>query len=379
MHRHAWTATFTLVLACGGHHAGNSPDAPLSNPDSGGNGADAPTPATYPRLVVAGSVGIQIWDHADAITAPRSPDATLGGIGNAVGLVVGDDNLYVATSGGTETTLYRYSHAAGLVDGMTPQSTISPMALGAGSSYHALMRYDSGGVWLIAGGAIHLVADAEHATAATAHFTHPWGQISSMVLSSGRLIGSQISGAGMLVWNNAATRTGTVAADWTLTTGMAGWNMQVSGPRLYVSRYSPPNISIWSNIANDSSPTAPDLSLTTVCGAGNSAELRYINVSSGDVLVVLHNELGPSGTTLSEKVCMFEHASALTGTPTPTAVAIDPMLVPTGSDADKAVLVGDRLFVLDRDGITIFDHALTTPARVTKLPISGVRDFVVLQ
>ena len=364
-----------FVVGCGSHPSNSTSDASSGTPD-GASAADAPTPSTYPRLVVAGSAGIQIWDHADAIAAARAPDATLAGVTGALGLAVGDDTLYVTASG--SPALYRFTHAAGLADATPPAGSIDAASLGAQLDYHAPLVYDSGNLWLLAGGAIHLVANAQTASSATAHFVHPWSQIESMVLDSGRLIGGQISGAGMLVWNNAASRTGQVAADWTLAP-YAAFHSVIAGGRLYASAYSPPNIAMWSHIAADASPVAADGSLGSVCGTGTGAELRFMTVNASDQLIVLHNELVAGGTAMSERVCVFQNASMLTGTPTPDAMIADPELQPSAATIDKAVLVGERLFVMDRAGITIYDNATTSPVRVAKLPIAGPEDFVVLQ
>ena len=373
---HRLTLAFGLLIGCGGPHAGGGPDgAPV--PDgatSADASSDAALPGTYPRLVVAGSGGVQIWDHVDQLAAVRAPDVTLSGVTGALGIVVGDDTLFVTSTSG----LARFAHASALADGAAPSGSIAASAFSTALTQHTPLRYDAGNLWLETGGEIDLVAGAQTATAVAARFTHPYGQIESVELDAGRLLGGQISGAGLLVWNDAATRTGTVASDWTLD-AMGPWHMSIAGDRLYASAYAPPNIAIWNAISTVTTATPPDVTLTSVCGAGTAAELRYMTVTATDVLVVIHDELVNGGTTQSEKVCVFQHASTLTATPSPDAIAADPELRPSGSTIDKAVLAGERLYVMDRDGVTIFDHALTGPTRIVKLPIDGPMDLLVLE
>jgi hypothetical protein len=370
---HRITLVSCFLIGCGGHHPGVTVDATPPVPDGPAPGVDAPLPATYPRLVVAGAGGVQIWDHADALAAVRAPDATLSGVTGALGLAVGDDMLFVTATSG----LYRFAPASTLADAAAPTGSIAASAFSTPLSVHTPLRYETGNLWVETGGEIDLVSGAPNATSVAARFTHPWGQIASLELDAGRLLGGQISGAGMLVWNAAATRTGTVTPDWTLDHTTATHTAIVGG-RLYTSAYAPPTISIWTAISSVSSATPPNLQLTSVCGTGNNSELRYMTVTDTDVLVVIHNEL-VNGTTQIERVCLFQHASTLTGAPTADAIAADPQLHASGSNIDKAVLAGDRLYVMDHDGITIFDHALTSPTRVMKLLIQGPQDFVVLE
>ena len=77
---------------------------------------------------------------------------------------------------------------------------------------------------------------------------------------------------------------------------------------------------------------------------------------------------------------LFRDASELTATRPPDAVATDPALVPTGGNADKAVLSADgHLFVLDREGIAIFADALGTPTFVAKLALTSPTDMILLE
>src|SRR5207244_13222569 len=123
---------------------------------------------------------------------------------------------------------------------------------------------------------------------------------------------------------------------------------------------------------------APDRVLHGVCGAGTGAELRYLTVTADDTMVVVHNEQ-MSGGAEHEKVCLFRHASTLADGAIPDAIAEHDVLHETGSNSDKAVLVGARLFVMSRQGVAIFDDALGKPALVALLPVTGPTDLLVLR
>ena len=165
----------------------------------------------------------------------------------------------------------------------------------------------------------------------------------------------------------------------------AGWEMyHLKGSpahpdRLYASHYAPPAIAVWNTISTVSAPRAADVTLTAVCGAGTSAELRYVAVID-NVLVVVHNELVNGGLSQLEKVCLFKDAAAMTATRPPDSVASDASLHPTGSNSDKALLTRDaHLLVMDRDGVAIFKNALDVPEFVTKLTIANPEDMLVLE
>jgi len=389
------TLVAVFLIGCGGHHdagvdgppGGNDAAADVDGPpvvdgppavDDAAADVDATPPSSYPRLVVAGADGVHIWDHAAELDAVRPPDATLAGVTGALGLAVGADTLYV-TSSDAATALVRFARASTLADGAIPTGTLDAAALGEtlGES-HTPLLFDGGDLWINTWNGIHRVANAATATAATAYFTHPWHQIASMVVDDGRLIGGQISGAGVLVWNHAASRTGEVASDWTLSQQPV-FHAVAAGDRLYGSSYAPPDISIWNAISTVTAAHAPDRVLHRVCGAGTGAELRYVTVTADDTLVVVHNERVSGGTGHHIKVCMFRHASTLADGATPDAIAEDDVLRSTGTNSDKAVLVGTRLFVMGRDGVAIFDDALGTPAFVALLPVTGPTDLLVLR
>jgi hypothetical protein len=364
------------LVACGQHPGtdpGTDPDA-SSQTDGSSSPIDAPEPATHPRLVVASAAGVQIWDHADELATATAADATLAGIdATALGLAVHVDDLFVTS---THPTSAVYRFATTLEDGATPTGSVSAASFGGALvASHTKLQVDANDdLWIEHAGTLHLVTSASTATGASAHFTHPWGQIAGMAYdeTGDHLFGGQISGAGLLVWNQAATRTGEVAAmDYALSSTSA-FHAEIAADRLYVSHYSPPDIAVWDDISAVTGSRPPDHTLATLCGS-SSAELRYIAVTADDVLVVIHSE------DQVETVCMFKDASTMTAGRAPDAVASDPSLDPSASNIDKAVLTSDgRLFVLDRSGIAIFDNALVAPVFVTKLPIESPMDMLVL-
>jgi hypothetical protein len=394
MHRFTLIAAF--LIGCGGHHDAGVVDGPpgvgqadasVDGPpdvheidahiDPADAGIDAASSISHPRLVVAAADGVHIWDHADELDAVRSPDATLAGVTGALGLAAGADTLYV-TSSNPATALVRFAGASTLADGASPTGTLDDAALGETlDKTHTPLFFDSGDLWIETSTGIRRVANAATATASTAHFTHPWHQIETMVVDGGRLFGGQISGAGVLVWNDVASRTGEVTSDWTLSP-QSVFHAAAAADRFYGSAYTP-DISIWNAISTVTAAHAPDRVLHGVCGAGGNAELRYLAVTADDTLVVVHNESVIGGPGQYEKVCLFRHASTLVDGATPDAIAANDVLRSTGSNSDKAVLAGTRLFVLSRNGVAIFDDALGTPTFVAQLPITGPTDLLVLR
>jgi hypothetical protein len=382
MHRITWIAAF--LIGCGGHRDAGIDGPPGVDPGDarvdgspGKDPADAASSSAHPRLVVAGADGVHIWDHADELDAVRAPDATLAGVTGALGLAVGDDTLYV-TSSDPATALVRFAGASTLADGAIPTGTLEAAALGESlGTQHTPLIFDGGDLWIDTWAGIHRVANAATATGATAYFTHPWHQIASMVVADGRLMGGQISGAGVLVWNDAASRTGDVTSDWTLSP-QSVFHAVTAGGRLYGAAYAP-DISIWNAIATVTAAHAPDRVLHGVCGGGSNAELRYLTVTADDTLVVVHNQVVSGGNGQREQVCLFRHASTLADGAAPDAIADDAALRSTGTNSDKAVLVGTRLFVLSRDGVAIFDDALGAPKLVAQLPIAGPTDVLVVR
>jgi hypothetical protein len=383
MRRITWIAAF--LIACGGSGgaggddpSGGDPDADVDPPGddepdagsddpAGDDDPDATPPSSYPRLVVAAADGVHIWDHAAALDAVRDPDATLVGVTGALGLAVGADTLYV-TSSSPAAALVRFAGASTLADGATPTGTLGAAAFGEPlGEAHTPLLFAGGDLWINTWNGIHRVADAATATGSTAYFTHPWHQIASMVVAGRRLLGGQISGAGVLVWNDAASRTGAVTADWTLSPEPV-FHAAIARDRLYGASYAP-DVSIWNGISTVTAARAPDRVLRNVCGDGH---VRYLTVTADDTLVVVHD-----GQVV--KVCLFRDARTLADGAAPDAIAEDDGLRSTGTSSDKAVLVGTRLFVLGRDGVAIFDDALGTPDLVALLPVTAPTDLLVLQ
>jgi hypothetical protein len=376
------TLLFVVLLGCGGHHAttvdGSAGDGESVSDAAAADGAlpDGPKPDVYPRLVVASASGVLIWDHATEITSNRMPDAKLGSALGVLGLAVAGDTLFATTSGATG--VYRYDGVSTIGDGAAPSGAITgfPMAF---SPAHTPVSVDpAGNLWLDANGEIDLVANAAAATAPTARFTHAYQQVVGMVYepTSGRLFGGQISGAGLLAWNAAAARTGTVTGGDFMVSPMVFWHGTLASGRMFGTHYSPPDVAIWDSPSAITGAKAPDHLLHNVCGGANNAGLRYSGVS-GDTLVLVHDEVVSSMHT--EKVCLFTGASTLAAEREPDAVVTSAALHPSLT-ADKAILTSDGyLFVLDDEGVAIFRDAMTSPVLVAKLLVTSPMDMLVLE
>jgi hypothetical protein len=348
-------------------------------------GQDAPLvpPPTFPRLVLAHAGGVAIWNNVDKVTTNVAPSAKLatadGGVtGQGLGLGWNGDTLWVAINDASRAIL-RYANASALTDGAMPTSTIANTTFGGPlSAGPATIRFDSrGNVFMRSAsdvGSIHLVTPG--ATAATAHFRHPtFQQIVGMAYdeTGNKLIAGQISGAGLMVWNNAVTRTGEPASDYQLAPANTPTHLTIAGGRLYETHFAPSSVRIWNGISAVTGAKAPDLTLSDLCG---TTELRYSTVID-DTLIVLHNGGG------SEKVCLYRGAAALTATRAPDAVATDASLVNSGNYTDKAFLSKTgHLYVQDKDGVAIFKNATgPTPEFVTKLVLASSMpyDFLIME
>ncbi|WP_394847190.1 hypothetical protein LZC95_06940 [Pendulispora brunnea] len=367
MGRRSWGLIFVVFAGCadaGGHAS--------SQDSTGGLALEA---ASGARLIVAGGNGVRIWDDATGITADVAPDAALAGIdGPASGVALDADTLLVTSSGAS--AVYRFEGASTLGDGATPASAVPTSAFGGTLSALSLQVDGRGSLWIQSGSRIRVLP--RNAAAPSASFSHPWQGLEGMAYdeASDTLYGGQIQGAGLLAWTHASSRTGDAGSDYRLA-DVSAWHLKLAGGRLFGSSYSNPVV-IWNDISTVTGPKAPDVQLTGLCDEGGvHGEIRYLTVHD-DTLVVIHQ--ARVNDELTEKVCLFHDAHALSGLRAPDAVARHDLR--SSVYYDKAQLTGDgHLFVRDKTGIAIFKDATTAPVFVTRLTngMTDAADFVVLE
>ncbi|MBW2264325.1 MAG: hypothetical protein JRG91_20350, partial [Deltaproteobacteria bacterium] len=311
-------------------------------------------PDTFPRLVVVDEAGVMIWNNADLITGDRAPDATLGGLtGRGLGLAVHHDRLFVASDDAL-SPVFIYDGASTLEDGSTNDETIPVSAFGdsALATIHAMEPDGSGNLW-VGYGYIRLFMDADSLTSSSssrARYIHEWGdQIFSMAYDEegGKLLGGQVSGAGVIVWDAPLSLSGeSNEPDWTLHDGFTPTAMAIHADRLYVGSNLAPFLNIWYSISSQSSPAAPDVSLSEL------SDVRHIH-SRGSTLVLTMQDF-----TASHAIAIFLDVASITSGSTPDVeIMHEDMELPWKAHLTRS---GD-LYVMDLSGILVFADATTSP------------------
>jgi len=324
-------------------------------------------PLTMPRLFVADSVdetggGIKVWNNADTIVADRAADASLGGPGiDGLGLALYMNRLFAAT-GGTEA-LYIYDDASLLTDGSARTDAIGVSAfddtslnkvysMNVDADANLWIDYNMGDVRLFTN-----AAALDGASTSRAEFIHPWSQIFAVASDrvGDKLIGGQVSGAGVIVWDDPLSFSGEDnESDWQLHGPIGAAAMLIDGGRLYLAQYNSPCVNIWDNIASVTAAAAPDVTMTEASGMTHAQHVSVRN----DVMVV----------TVSEhpdyKVNIYLNASGITGDRLPDFEVTDVLMtLPEKAFLDQ----NDTLYVIDRSGVLIFADATSAPALQVKL------------
>ncbi|WP_394849513.1 hypothetical protein LZC95_18965 [Pendulispora brunnea] len=375
----AWAACLLLSSGC-------------SNDDIDLGGPGGQKPATYPRLIVAATDGVHIWDNAASITSNVPSSVHFAKYSNAVGLGLDGDTLAVATGFGSDTLLsglHLFDHASQLKDDAQPSRSVP----GAGftGDYHGGF-FENGRVvniqadgrhnfWVrseIDSGSVHFVPAS--ATAPTAHFGNLL-QYAAYDEAHDKLLGSNLEMVQSPLWKQAASKTGTIRNVDDQFTQYRPRQLVVSGGRLYSNLWAPntsgADIAIWNDLSTISASREPDVILHSMCGGqGDIKALAVANDTLITTSVMMENGQWTS------HLCLYKGASTLSAERQPDATVHEASLHPTQNGADKSWLTKDgHLFVLDRDGIAIFKDATTNPTFVTRLATSNVTafDFLVLE
>ncbi|GEM_PF-2853688 len=340
-------------------------------------------PATFPRLFVAcaGSApGVKIWNNADALSADRAPDATLGGLtGDPLALALHGDRLFVASDDAAHPlAIFDAVSLAG--DGTAPDHRLPVSAFGGSAlaTVYDLFVGPAGHLW-VCDGYVRLFLDASNLDASSdsqARFTHPWGaQIHAAAYDAtgGKLLGGQVSGAGAIVWDDPVSQSGeTHPPDWQLYAFGPPTRMTIAGDRLYASSLndSPGGfINIWDDISTVSSSTIPDVTMGFPSDLDSTVHVQVLD----DTLVAT-----VSNAPFVYQVNLYKNAASITGE---TAADFEISDAAMNLPEKTALASSGRLYVLDADGVLLFDDALASPAFVAEIQtgVSAPNDFLLLE
>jgi len=253
-----------------------------------------------------------------------------------------------------QTAVHRYAQPRTIGDGGAPAGSMSA----ASTSVNKVQLDDIGALWIerSPGEVVRLddAAALSTTSAFNATYSHPFGQIFGFAFeqTNNRLFAAQVSGAGLLVWNMANTRTGDAGTQSFALSADSTWQLELGGNRLYASFFQA-DIKVWNGIGTASSPRAFDFALTV--DAGSIRDQRVFGTS----LVVTVQPTPSSGRVL---VYTMIQNTFMNRAPD---ITIDHA---SFSGAKKAVLGADgTLYVLDADGVSIFSNATSAPAFKTEL------------
>jgi len=341
---------------------------------AGGSATGGGDPAVRPRLLVAHAGGVAIWDRADELTADVMPDHDLGGFsGQGLALAADGDRLFAASSGNARS-VYIYDGLDALDGASTSPNGIPP------SSFNGAINE----VWdlHVAGGDNLVITSSEDigstrmfpmaSTLTTggmspARFTHGFQQLRDAVYvpSVDRLFATQVSGAGLIAYDDASSATGDQDLSWALEPGAFVWSAAFHQGDLYASANT--ELKIWRNIASISSTQAPDVVLDQ---AGSQLTGVLYFSFQGDTLVVTNKD------NVEPKVQLFFNASTLSSGAAPDVT------IPLNGLPDDAVLdQTGHLYVRYDEQVLIFSDATTTPTFQASLDIhlSGVNDILLIE
>ena len=348
----------------------------------GGSGGSLPLPA---RLFVSmADAPVAVWDDASTLATDTGPSFSLQAVALAAGargLALHGDRLFVGGESAS-ALLLAFDGASTLGQSAAPSATIpSTQFLPAGGTEGAeLITVDTATntLWattFLAGTELfHSASSLTSAANASARLTHNFQQLPAFAYDAAgdRAFAGQISGAGILAWDGASSASTTPPSDFTLAGNIAAWSMTVAQNRLFAtgSLAGAPTteiIAVWTGVTGLSGPTAPTFTMGAASGIAPTDFSPYIGVQ-GNVLV---------SCIQAGKVLLWTNASGLTGDATPTQTI-------AGLSSPKKALLGPksgRLYVLENNGISIFDTPTTAPTLAVKLTggVVAPRDMALLE
>jgi hypothetical protein len=342
------------------------------------------------RLVVLDHDGtIHVWNDTSTLV-DRAADVRIeAGASSRLSLAHHGNRLVVASED-PEFPLALYEDYWTVAGAAAPADRIpaSKMA-GTGSEHNrgTQMRVGPGAhLWVGTGAGVWLLEDGASlgsGVGQAAYFTHDWHQILSFAYDADgeRLLGGQISGAGIVVWDDPFARAaGEHSPDWTLDSGTAAWSMRIAAGRLFAAAHG---IAIWNEVTSLAGPSVSNLTLGEGSGIPD-AFIPHMTVER-DVLLVAVDDGGPLSSVRG--VNLYRDAADLDGEREPDQFLVEAnMRGPRKTYLDAA----GTLYILDADGpavgegqgsLYVYDHALEAPvlrARITT-GLTWPTDFVVVE
>jgi hypothetical protein len=330
----------------------------------------SPNPA---RLFVGsdpndGGTRLLAWDQAQSVSATTPPSVNVPLTLEPRGLLT-DPNTNAPRILVLGNGAALFQNAMSMTSASTPSTTLPSSTVVLGLT--AKTFFTGTNTWVSDFNGDMLRFDALTALTSSSmpvKFVHPFNQIygAAYDATGDRLIGGQVSGAGVLVFENASTATGTMNMSSfqllneiqehlvTLPTGI--------GVRLFSATYASGNVHVWTNIAGVTGPTAPSFTLTAL--PATLSGIRNMR-AFGDTLMVM-----------GASVVIYRNASLLTASSMPSVTLTDPSF----SLATDAFLGSDdTLYVLTSDGVAIFGTGSTTPVFRAKLPVTNPSALTVLE
>lgn len=361
------TATGGAAGSGGSAATGGSGGATGGAGGAGGDGGSGGGASAASRMFVAQAQAagpIAVWDDPGALTADTAPDATFGYADDATSVVGTASRLFAFRDGAFDV----YEDPATLASAAPANETVASASLGAA----ARPRIMGGDLWITTGspGSVLRYESADTLTSASlaaAELTHQWGQLSDAAFLSGqdRLLATQVSGAGLLAYDDVSSATGTVEQDW-IFSNTSGWSMALGADSLYVSGLSGssgPYLRIYRSVSTITTTAVPSVALTT-----GLDDCLWIGLFHGRLVMVSQ----APGTAY-----LFLDAAAITGASVPDVTISLPTTLPLGMALDGA----DNLYVLDTDHVYIYADATTTPTLRATLDtgVSGARRLWLLE
>jgi hypothetical protein len=353
------------LIGCG-DKTGN----PIGGDDDANQGSDSGSNSGPVPLIVATGGGLQVWNDSASIVSDVAPDVVVAGNGLADGvtaLAIAGDRLYAGRHGkllppgDSGAAILAFSGAHALTAGSTAVAIINTLV----DSIE--LRVDTAdNLWddVSAGQEVFRYASAStlgSSATPTATFTHPNMQLPSFAVetTSQRLFAGQISGTGVIAWNDAMTATGSPPDDFTLSLG-AYWGMRVDHDRLYAVGQHMNNgggpavetgVAIWPGA---SALTAAALPIVIKSGYTAGGFVQNLALRD-DILVVVARD--------QKAIMIYKHASAITGDVAPDFTITDKLIAPGRAVIDAS----HRLYVLDTGGVRVYDTIDTAPTFVVQL------------
>ncbi len=222
---------------------------------------------------------------------------------------------------------------------------------GALAGSMSVTRGDGGvSLWTSAGsGEVIRIDQADRFTGPvqpTATYRHPFQQIFSNAYDplGDRLYGGQVSGAGLIGWNQASRVAGDAGMhDFAVTTNNYG-KVVVAGSQLFAMQFAG-TVAVYNDVATLAGARTP-ITLSVV--SGSNASLRDITVSDGALVTVEYTGSG-SAAVGTERI--YRNIAALTA-----PRAADTVVTHASLQTLRTARLGadGSLYVLDADGLSIF-------------------------